>query len=667
MPETTAPASTGRDPDALRQTVTRVLAVGLCVFTLLQVNYPILAPQPQLAVFALLGLVICFLNVPVHPTLKNHPAARASDLVLAGLATICCGWILVQNDPFFEGLWQGGSSLGNRAGFETGTDIAVGVIGLLLVIEAARRSLGLALPILSGLFLVYAYVGAGMPDWLFPHRGYSIERIVAQAFLQAQGTFGVALGVMFTYVFLFVIFGAFLSACGATRFIIDFAQAVFGRSPGGPAKVAVLASGLMGSLSGSAVANTATTGTFTIPMMRSAGFRATTAAGIQAAASSGGALMPPVMGAGAYMMLEIVDPPVTYIEIIRAALIPAILYYLSLFLITHFHARGTMAGEHARGTAVDAGGGSPGETAAAAPLAESRHEGIVFATALGLLILLLILGYTPFRAVTASLVGIVVVGAFNERTRLSIQDVVKAFVKSARDVVSLIAASASVGIIIGIVTLTGIGTRLPATILPLAEQSLFLALVLIMISSIILGMGLPSAVCYLLLATLIGPVLGNLGVVPLAAHLFIFYFGMMSMVTPPVALAGYAAASIAGTNIMSTSLAAFRFALVGFTLPYIFVYRPELLMLTPAGETAGVLAMLVPVAIGTLGVLCFASGITGQLRTALPLPLRLAMFAAAALLLAPGPTVAVAGLPVPVLDAAGVVLFGAIFAMNRAR
>ena len=667
MADTTASPPTGRDPDALRETVTRVLAVGLCAFTLLQVNYPILAPQPQLAVFALLGLVICFLNVPVHPTLKNHPAARASDLVLAGLATICCGWILVQNDPFFEGLWQGGSSLGNRAGFETGTDIAVGVIGLLLVIEAARRSLGLALPILSGLFLVYAYVGAGMPDWLFPHRGYSIERIVAQAFLQAQGTFGVALGVMFTYVFLFVIFGAFLSACGATRFIIDFAQAVFGRSPGGPAKVAVLASGLMGSLSGSAVANTATTGTFTIPMMRSAGFRATTAAGIQAAASSGGALMPPVMGAGAYMMLEIVDPPVTYIEIIRAALIPAILYYLSLFLITHFHARGTMAGEHARGTAVDAGGGSPGETAAAAPLAESRHEGIVFATALGLLILLLILGYTPFRAVTASLVGIVVVGAFNERTRLSIQDVVKAFVKSARDVVSLIAASASVGIIIGIVTLTGIGTRLPATILPLAEQSLFLALVLIMISSIILGMGLPSAVCYLLLATLIGPVLGNLGVVPLAAHLFIFYFGMMSMVTPPVALAGYAAASIAGTNIMSTSLAAFRFALVGFTLPYIFVYRPELLMLTPAGETAGVLAMLVPVAIGTLGVLCFASGITGQLRTALPLPLRLAMFAAAALLLAPGPTVAVAGLPVPVLDAAGVVLFGAIFAMNRAR
>ena len=655
-----APAP-GRDTGGPRQHITRVLSVLLCLFTLTQVNYPQLSPQSQLAVFALLGLVLCFLNVPVHPTLKDHPAARATDVLLALLAAGCCGWIIVQTEPLFRGVWQGGASLGNRAGFETSTDIVVGVAGLALVIEAARRSLGLALPILSGLFLVYAYSGPNLPDWLFPHRGYSIERIVAQAFLQAQGTFGVALSVMFTYVFLFVIFGAFLAATGATRFIIDFAQSVFGASAGGPAKVAVLSSGLMGSLSGSAVANTATTGTFTIPMMRSAGFKATTAAGIQAAASSGGALMPPVMGAGAYMMLEIVDPPVTYLQIIRAALIPAILYYLSLFLITHFQARRSAGGAAAR---ADRAAASATATRA---LAKSRMEGVVFATALVTLIVLLILGYTPFRAVSLSLLAIVVVGAFNPRTRLSVSAVIEAFVKSSRDVVSLIAASASVGIIIGIVTLTGIGTRLPATILPLAEQSLFLALVLIMISSIVLGMGLPSAVCYLLLATLIGPVLGNLGVVPLAAHLFIFYFGMMSMVTPPVALAGYAAASIAGTNMMQTSFAAFRFALVGFTLPYIFVYRPELLMLTSTGETAGPAAMLVPVLIGTLGVVCFASGITGQLRAALPVPLRVGIFVAAALLLAPGPTVSLAGLPVPILDAAGVLLFGAIFAMNRSR
>ena len=660
MTEQARPAVTpGDETGGPRQLVTRVLSVLLCLFTLAQVNYPQLSPQSQLAVFLLLGLVICFLNVPVHPTLQDHPVARAADILLALLAAGCCGWIIVQTEPLFESVWQGGSSLGNRAGFETSTDILVGVVGLVLVIEAARRSLGLALPILCGLFLVYAYIGPSLPDWLFPHRGYSLERIVAQTFLQAQGVFGVALGVMFTYVFLFVIFGAFLSATGATRFIIDFAQSVFGASPGGPAKVAVLASGLMGSLSGSAVANTATTGTFTIPMMRSAGFKATTAAGIQAAASSGGALMPPVMGAGAYMMLTIIDPPVTYLQIIRAALIPALLYYLSLFLITHFHARKLTSSETAQADRA-------AEAAAASDrLGASRMEGVVFGTALGTLLVALILGYTPFRAVSLSLFAIVVVGAFNPRTRLSISTVITAFIKSSRDVVSLVAAAASVGIIIGIVTLTGIGTRLPATILPLAEQSLFLALVLIMISSIVLGMGLPSAVCYLLLATLIGPILGNLGVVPLAAHFFIFYFGMMSMVTPPVALAGYAAASIAGTKIMQTSVAAFRFALVGFTLPFIFVYRPELLMLTATGATASPMVMLVPVLIGTLGVVCFASAITGQLRHALPLPLRIAMFVAAALLLAPGPTVSLAGLPVPILDAAGVVLFGAIVVMNR--
>ena len=660
MTEQARPATTpGDETGGPRQRITRVLSILLCLFTLVQVNYPQLSPQSQLAVFLLLGLVICFLNVPVHPAVKDHPVARATDIMLALLAVVCCGWIIAQTEPRFQSVWQGGSSLGNRAGFETSTDILVGVVGLLLVIEAARRSLGLALPILSGLFLVYAYIGPSLPDWLFPHRGYSLERVVAQTFLQAQGVFGVALSVMFTYVFLFVIFGAFLAATGATRFIIDFAQSVFGASPGGPAKVAVLSSGLMGSLSGSAVANTATTGTFTIPMMRSAGFKATTAAGIQAAASSGGALMPPVMGAGAYMMLQIVDPPVTYLQIIRAALIPALLYYLSLFLITHFHARKLASSETAQADrAADA-------DAASRRLVESRMEGLVFATALGTLVVMLILGYTPFRAVSLSLLAIVVVGAVDPRTRLSTGAMIQAFVKSSRDVVPLVAASASVGIIIGIVTLTGIGTRLPAAILPLAEQSLFLALVLIMISSIVLGMGLPSAVCYLLLATLIGPVLGNLGVVPLAAHLFIFYFGMMSMVTPPVALAGYAAASIAGTNIMQTSFAAFRFALVGFTLPFIFVYRPELLMLTALGETASPVEMLVPVLIGTLGVVCFASAITGQLRSALRLPLRIAMFIAAALLLAPGPTVSLAGLPVPILDAGGVVLFGAIFAMNR--
>ena len=645
----------------LRLLASGTLGVLLCAFTLVEVNYPLLAPQSRLAFFALVGLALCFLNVPMHPSLKDDPRARAGDVVLAVLAAACCGYIVVQTDPLFSAWWVDGQTLGNRAGFETGFDTAIGLLGLLLVIEAARRALGLALPLLAGAFILYALFGSAFPDWLFPHRGYTIPRVVAQTFLHSQGIFGVALGVMFTYVFLFVIFGAFLEATGATRFIVDFAERVFGRSSGGPAKVAVLSSGLMGSLSGSAVANTATTGTFTIPMMRSAGFQPVTAAGVQAAASSGGALMPPVMGAGAYMMLEIVDPPVTYLEIIRAALIPALLYYLSLILIVHFHARRMSIAT--AGAPVEAGPPAGKEAPDAA--ARSHAAGLVFGAALGSLILFLLLGYTAFRAVTLSLVVIILVSSLNKATRLDWRFTVLSLVTAARGVVPLVAAAACVGIIIGIVTLTGIGTRLPATIIPLAEQSLFLALVLIMVSSIVLGMGLPSAVCYLLMATLIGPVLGNLGVIPLAAHLFIFYFGMMSMVTPPVALAAYAASSIAGTRIMPTGLAAFRFALVGFTLPYMFIYRPELLMLTASGEPAGWLEMLLPVAIATLGVTCFAAGIAGQLRYPLGLGLRLAVFGAAALLLAPGPSVNLAGVGVPLFDVAGVALFGAVLAANR--
>ena len=626
----------------------RALGLALCGFTLLEVNYPRLTPQSQLAIFAMLGLVIGFLTVPAR-RLWRAPGANPLWMLDWGLAlatVLVCGFVVVQTEPRFEAWWLTGRSLGNRAGFETATDALVGVVGLLLVLEATRRTIGTALPLLAVIFLSYAYWGPSLPDWFFPHRGYSVERIVAQAFLQAQGVFGVALSVMFTYVFLFVILGALLELTGATEFIIDFATRTFRRTAGGPAKVGVLSAGLMGTLSGSAVANTATCGTFTIPLMRSAGFRPETAAGVQAAASSGGALMPLVMGAAAYMMLEIVDPPVTYLEIIRAALLPAILYYLSLFLYVHFYAR--------RSKVASVELPAPGGAARGARYV----EGAIFFGALAVLMLLLAVGYTPFRAVTLSLGVIVALSLFSPRTRISWAGLQRALMKAARDSVPLIAASACVGIIIGIVTLTGIGTRFPAALLPLAEESLFLALVIIMASSIILGMGLPSTVCYLLLATLIGPVLGQLGVIPLAAHFFIFYFGMMSMVTPPVALAGYAAASIAGTPVMKTSWEAFKVALVGFTLPYMFVYRPQLLLLDPVtGELAAALDVVEPLLAGILGVTAFASGLAGFLVHTLTPVLRAVAFAAAALLLAPGPSVAVIGLSIPVLDAGGFVLF----------
>ncbi len=629
----------------------RLLSLLLCAFTLVEVNYPRLTPHAQLSIFAMLGLVIAFLTIPARKAWKGRNPLRALDGALALATVAVCGFMVIQTEPRFESWWLTGRSLGNRGGFETPTDAVVGIVGILLVLEAARRSIGAALPLLAALFMAYAYWGPSLPDWLFPHRGYPVDRIVAQAFLQAQGVFGVALNVMFTYVFLFVILGAMLEITGATEFIIDFATRTFRRSPGGPAKVAVLSAGLMGTLSGSAVANTATCGAFTIPLMRSAGFKPATAAGVQAAASSGGALMPPVMGAAAYMMLEIVDPPVTYIEIIRAAILPAILFYLSLLLYVDFYARRTrIAGIDASASAA-----IPATTGAAPARVV---EGVIFFGALAVLMVLLFIGYTPFRAVTVSLAAIAGLSFLSARSRITWAGLERALVKSARDAAPLIAASAAVGIIIGIVTLTGVGTRFPAALLPLAQESLLLALVIIMVSSIVLGMGLPSTVCYLLLATLIGPVLGQLGVVPLAAHFFIFYFGMMSMVTPPVALAGYAAASIAGTPVMQTSWEAFKVSLVGFTLPFIFVYRPELLFLDPAtGGLASLTSVAGPLVVGVLGVTAFAAGLAGYLRGPLSTPLRILAFVAAALLLAPGPSVSVVGLAIPVLDAGGFVLF----------
>lgn len=627
-----------------RGSLTFVLSALLCAFTLVEVNYARLGPQAQLATFTAFGLLLCFLNVPMVKGRAPSSITRTLDATLALLTLGCCAYVVWQTEPAFSASWINGRSLGNRAGYETSLDILVGATGLLLVMEAARRTLGWALPILSGFFLLYAYFGAWSPDWFFPHRGYPVDRIVAQSFLHSQGVFGVALQVMFTYVFLFVVFGALLGATGATRFVIDFAARRFGGTAGGPAKVAVISSGMMGSLSGSAVANTVATGTFTIPMMKSAGFPAHEAGGIEAAASSGGALAPPVMGAGAYMMLELVQPPVTYLEIVRAATIPAILYYMSLYFIVHFSAKRRAIGQ--AGASADV------------PLIERGHpfEGVVFGVALASLIVFLSLGYTAFRAVSVSLLVTTAASFLHVRTRLTWAKVRTAIIESARDATPLIAAAACVGVVIAVVTMTGVGTRLPATILPLAEQNLFLALLLIMVSSLVLGMGLPSAVVYLLLATLVGPVLDQLGVVPLAAHMFIFYFGMMAMVTPPVALAAYAAASIAGSDIMKTSWAAFRFALVGFTLPFIFVYRPELLLMSNEGGLPPIGDVLAAVIIAVLGILTFAAGIAGFLFSRAPTLERVLLFVASALMLAPGPTVMIGSFPLHVLDASGVVL-----------
>ena len=602
----------------------------------------------------MLGLIVVFLRYPIHPrfgetnapksgvdrTLKR--AFRLLDVLLIGGVVACFGYVLIQTEPIFQAFWLDGKSLGDRAGAELPLDYIVGGFGLLLILEATRRSIGVTLPLLSIAFLLYAGFGQLMPDWLFPHRGYSIQRIVSQTFLHSQGAFGIALRVMFTYVFLFVLFGALLERTGATNYILNLARQVFGSSAGAPAKVAVLSSGLMGSLSGSAVANTATTGTFTIPLMQRAGFRPAMAGGIEAAASSGGALVPPIMGAAAYMMLEIVEPPVTYLQIIKAALLPAVLYYTAMLCMVHFAAKSQQR--------TPEGAMSDIETDKYRGQLLTL-QGLTFLAAFVTLIGILLMGATAFRAVSWSLLVVLVINLIGfwirrirhrdsaSETGFGMPDVRKALnflvspcERAAQSGVSLIAAAACVGIILGVVTLTGIGGKLPSALLPLAATNLMLALFFLMISTIILGMGLPSSVCYLLMAILVGPVLLDLGVVPLAAHFFIFYFGMMSMVTPPVALAAYTAAAIAGSGIMTTGFAAFRFALVGFALPYAFVLRPALLWLSESGGSPGLSAVFVNFSLTLVGTVLLAAAIAGYVFRRLPLWMRAVLLGVALIL-----------------------------------
>lgn len=607
------------------------VSVLLSIFILAEVNYPILKPQSALAFFAMLGLVVVFLKYPIHHSLEEKTFFQFLDYFLVGCVILCFGYVVIQTEPLFKSMWLNGVFLGERAAAEHPLDYFIGGLGLILILEATRRSVGITLTLLSLTFLLYAGFGQYMPDWLFPHRGYSLQRIIRQTFLQTQGAFGIALRVMFTYVFLFVLFGTFLQRTGATAYILNFARRLFGSSIGSPAKVAVIGSGMMGSLSGSAVANTATTGTFTIPLMRSVGFKPAIAGGIEAAASSGGALVPPIMGAAAYMMLEIVEPSVTYLEIIKAALLPAILYYTALLLIVHFYAkqiRSTTSNQSLITNTAEQSKTTEDPDYKKLPL----MQGVVFIAAFLTLVVFILLGSTPFRAVSWSLLTVLILSGFHRQTRVGFSGIVKAMENAAHSGVSLIAAASCVGIILGVVTLTGVGSKLPATLIPIAQTNLILALLLLMVSTIILGMGLPSSVCYLLVAILVGPVLVDLGVVPLAAHFFIFYFGMMSMVTPPVALAAYTAAAIADAGIMQTAFAAFRFALVGFALPYAFVLRPELLWLTTEGGNPEIWFVLLNLSLTLIGTIVFASSIAGYAFTITEMWERMTMFIAAIIL-----------------------------------
>jgi len=531
---------------AWRTRGTAVAAVLLCVYTLAEVLLLYLPPLAELAVFLTLCLSVAFLHAPSG----GRPWLAAVDVLAIVLAALTGGYIVVEHDALMI-----------RMGAPSTLDVAMGTVGTLLVLEAARRTIGWILPALGCVAFAYAMLGEFIPIDLGGHSGFRFARVITDIYMTEQGIYGPALGIMFSLVTLFVILGMLLTVTGGTRFIIDFARSLFGRYSGGPAKVAVVASGMFGSISGSAVANVMVTGCVTIPMMKKSGLRDHVAAGVEAAASTGGQLMPPIMGSAAFMMIQFVDT--SYLGIIKAALLPAILYYLALFAAVHFYAR-----RHGlKGVA-------PERTVS---VAEFFARGAVFFLPLAVVVVALYYR-SPRVAVLYAMATLVVVSSLRAESRLNLRKLLDALRQAGIDAAPTVCAAASVGVVIAMVMLTGLGLRLPNLILNLGGNSLPAVLVLVMFTSLLLGMGLPTVVCYLLLATMMAPALVNLGVGVMAAHLFILYFGCLSMVTPPVALAAYAAGAIGGANLMQTGFSAWKLALSGFIIPFMFVYGPPLLM-----------------------------------------------------------------------------------------
>lgn len=433
---------------------------------------------------------------------------------------------------------------------------------ILVILEAARRTVGWPLVIITVTFLLYAYFGSYLP-YPFWHRGMSVNAILEQAYLTSEGIWGVPVGVVASYVFLFVLFGSLLMASGAGGFFTDLARALTGRLVGGTAKTSVISSALMGMLSGSSVANVVTTGSFTIPAMQRAGYRPQFAAGVEAVASSGSQLTPPIMGAAAFIMMEFIG--VSYSAIITAALIPAILYFLALYVTVHLEAR-------REGLGILQAADVPRLRAVLA------RQGYLI-LAIVSMIWLLYQGYTPARAAIGAIGTLVVLLVlFDARNRRNILSVLgRAMTDAPRLIGPVTVACATGGLIVGVVSQTGLGLRISDIVLMAAGNSLFLTLVLTMICAVILGMGLPTSGAYIILAALLAPGIVAMDVPLIAAHMFIIYCASKSGITPPVAIASFAAAAVANTDPWRTSLIAFRIGLSIFIIPYMFVYGPALL------------------------------------------------------------------------------------------
>jgi len=450
----------------------------------------------------------------------------------------------------------------NRGGLPSGTDVFFASITTLLVLEASRRIAGWELGVMAVVFILYAYLGPYLPGD-FGHRGYSLSDIVNFSYVTTEGIYGDATAVSSTYIILFIIFGAFLAKSGMGEFFNELALSVAGASRGGPAKVGVIASAIHGMINGSAVASAVTTGAFTIPLMKRIGYSPTFAAAVEATAACGGQILPPVMGAAAFIMAETLNIP--YVKICIAAAIPAVLYYAGLLFQVHL-----------RALRDDLKGLDKSELPKLSNVLKARGH---LSIPLIVLVALLFGGYSPMLAASSTIVLTVVVAAIKPETRFSIKDILNALEKGARDTLSVAIACASVGITVGVFTQTGLGLKLANILIELGGNTLFGTLFWTMIASIILGLGLPSIPTYIITATMTAPALLNFGIEPLVSHLFVFYFGVIANLTPPVALAAFATAGIAGSEPQKTGWLSCKLAIAGIIVPFIFTYNPAMLIL----------------------------------------------------------------------------------------
>lgn len=537
-----------RKLSGVARTVVFVIAVSWSVFQLYTAVFGSLEAMIQRAIHLGFALALAFLLYPGSRR-SSRTSISVFDVVLATLAA-CVAYYLVTN--FAE--------LTMRAGYVTTADLVVGVVTILLVFEACRRVVGTPLAVVAATCLVYAYLGRFIPGY-FGHRGFSIPRIVAHMCLTTEGIFGVPLGVSASYIFLFILFGSFLFRTGVGQLFIDLAMALAGHQSGGPAKVAVISSAMMGTINGSTVANVVGTGSFTIPLMKKIGYEPHFAGAVEAAASTGGQLMPPIMGAAAFVMAEYTGIP--YLRIALAAALPAILYYSAVLWQVHLEAKK----QGLKGVPRD-------QLPRAGVLL--RQKGHLLLPVVVILILL-VRGYTPTYAAFFGVVSTVVVSSISPKTRLSLKGFFLALEGGAKDAVSIAVACAVIGFVIGTATLTGLGVKIAGGIVALARGNVLLTLFYTMIASLVLGMGLPTTANYIVTSTMAAPALLALGVPVLAAHMFVFYYGIIADLTPPVALGAMAGAGLAGADPLKTGVQATKLGIVSYIVPYFFVLSPVLL------------------------------------------------------------------------------------------